>query len=412
MAEDPTLVPDLITNWPSIWTWIKILHAEHLRDIPLASAAARRRYDALVHILWILTGLKSYLLTVIAETYGYISFVTSLWVAEIKVLNCDFEFKASRLVEQLLSIGNPSWRDKIIFNCGGQPADVLNICLDRIVAHLQQQDLDYIDLTSDLLIIARVEGPDFLASSTSTRCVAIMIRAIDQLASTSFYVGEPMNVCAMILEGALRLGGLDCLSDAIMAGLLPALLKASRHYSQVGRGTDIQDKLLADMLQSHITLYLIHRSALLSVSTSLKSTDIKSLKRYMPNNKFTESWTYLEKVAEEFMTRKLAYNVYPVASFMCGNSHVSPCESFIPSYLTPYRQCCAVETKEAVFFRCAGCLLTRFCSRQCQKQAWKQSHRKLCKDVQRQHHSKRFVLSDDISYKMTKQFSYRPVCFF
>jgi hypothetical protein len=329
---DYTLVPDLITFWPSIWKWVQLLHIEHLlatsSNISPASPTARMRYNIIIKVLCIFTGWENDLFPVVAETDGYISFVTSLWVAESQDPNHHFELKAAKLVSLLIP-KQASWVNEIITCCGGYPEDVFNICLDRIAAHIQQKHPTYIDLCADLLIIPLAIGPldspfmEVLASSS--RC---MVRAMGNLASHPSYQNAELKAQAVILCGApltaaFAFGGFNRVLDAIKAGLLPALIKAAEVCSQ-GSDPKTHDELIAKMLQKNVARYLIYRPAVSLVSSSLHRVNTQCLRSHMlRRSNSAKSWADLEKIAGIILARKQQYKAHPILFFICGNAHVS-----------------------------------------------------------------------------------------
>jgi hypothetical protein len=105
---DLTMVPDVITLWPSLWNWIKLLHAAHAElctgsHLAFDIAAAQQRYGAFVRALMSFTGFSSELLHTITEMPGYISMVTLLWIEEVRDPHRHFGFTVSNLIAPLVS---------------------------------------------------------------------------------------------------------------------------------------------------------------------------------------------------------------------------------------------------------------------------------------------------------------------
>lgn len=331
------MVPDLIASWSSLWTWVKLLYPEHLQgsspDILHVSAAARRRYAVLITFLASLTGAKTELLYIIAETDGYISVVTLAWMEESRNLNRNFEFMASALVSNLVIGMKAIWLHETVANCGGHTDDMLTICLDRLVGNLERENPVYDNLHGDLMIIFTAihyhNSPFRKFIASSPRCVRIMVRAMNQLTSNAALYSLHnrsmiIMVCSSILSASFRLGGLNRILNALKAGLLPVLLTVSTFCCQLEKA----DSLLSIMLQ-HDTRYLIHRPSLSLLSAALSIIDGQGLERYIPREtNFARRWSDFQKATRTCLERKEAYKLEQAAAFICGNSHVSAYNSF------------------------------------------------------------------------------------
>jgi hypothetical protein len=184
---DLTMVPDVITLWPSLWNWIKLLHAELCTGSHLAFdiAAAQQCYGAFVRALMFFTGFSSELLHTITEMPGYISMVTLLWIEEVRDPHRHFGFTVSNLIAPLVS----HWTDQIIAICGGKPINVVMLCLKHITANLQSAEPDYMSLRPDLVIfLSSSEDPGaslHRAFASSSKSIPVIMEAMSRLVSWS-----------------------------------------------------------------------------------------------------------------------------------------------------------------------------------------------------------------------------------
>ncbi|KIM82787.1 hypothetical protein PILCRDRAFT_820073 [Piloderma croceum F 1598] len=374
---DLTTVPDVITLWPSLWNWIQFLHAAHTElrtgsDPTFDIAAARQRYGAVVRALMSFTGFSSELLHTIAETPGYISMVTSLWIEEVRDPHRHFGFTVSNLIAPLVS-ECAHWTDRIIAICGGKPIDVVTLCLEHITANLQSTEPDYMSLRPDLVIfLSGSEDPGaslHRAFASSSKSIPVITEVMSRLVSWS----EPfakvqtaqLELCAMMLSFSITLGGFDRVIEAMKGDMLPVLVKSSPFFGPLTGSRCIFSILLRHALPA----YFVHRPILSLAERTfrkIESLDLES--RIIHGKSFAKCWSKFRELAELWMKTKRDIKSRPQSRFICGNP-----------------ECGQLEYYEGEFMRCSGCGLQYYCRKICQKQHWKRNHRQLCKDVQERH---------------------------
>jgi len=331
LRGDMTMVPELIKLWPSVWTWIKLLHAAHAQlraghDSAFDITTARQRYSAINKILSSFTGSQSELLHTIAETPGYISMVTSLWIEEITDPHRNFRFKVSNLLAPLLSERCDRWTNQIIAICGGHPIDVVTFCLERMTANLRLTEPDYVALNGDLIIILsgceRPDAPFRKAFATSPKSIPVITEVMSSLISSS---QPPENMrtvllalCATILSFPIRLGGFDRIIEALNGDMLPVMVKSSPFCSPLKGSQDI----ISILLRYDIPAYFVHRPMLSLVRKAFRRIDSLGLESIIIRGGFEQSWSTFKEVAESWITTKHDFKTRPQSRFICGNPEV------------------------------------------------------------------------------------------
>jgi hypothetical protein len=333
LRGDYTLVPDLITSWPSIWIWIQLLHAEHLRlrarhDSTFDIIAARQRYSAVCKILASFTGSESELLHVVGDTPGYISMITSLWIEEIRDPHRDFRFEVSYLLAALISCAR--WTKQVIEICGGHAIDVVTLCLERIAANLQLSQPDYLALNGDFfIIISGSQHPNasfHRAVASSSKCIPVITEAMSILSSPSSQLPDNMqpsllSLCELILSIPIRLGGFHRVIEAMKADMLLVIVKSSAVRRLVKDSQDI----ISTMLRYDLPAYFVHRPVLSLTWKSLRRIDSLGLESsIIRGGQFEQSWSRFKELAESWLTTKNEFKKNRLQSrFFCGNPEVS-----------------------------------------------------------------------------------------
>ncbi|OBZ69914.1 hypothetical protein A0H81_10215 [Grifola frondosa] len=173
-----------------------------------------------------------------------------------------------------------------------------------------------------------------------------------------------MTYCFGYLHTSLEAtDGFTWVSQSVGAGLLQAFCNCSPHFSKL-EARDL--KMVLEVVGNVVSRFLIYRSVIETVEVEMEKIDSGSLQAKRVGASVAKPvWDAFRALAHE---RAVLVRLFSTANTqVCDNVQ------------------CQKRANRKEFRRCSACLVTFYCSKECQKASWKEGdHKALCILQQRQ----------------------------
>ncbi|KAJ6487237.1 hypothetical protein C8R47DRAFT_1216429 [Mycena vitilis] len=346
--------PAVPKAWPGIFKWSAFFFKT--RVMTARSAVDRRMVMDVIATAWYCLVRADGLREAIAATQGTVEIATQLWLLDDEVPHAGMEFVNipcataafdAVLVDRHATDRRPRRR------CALKPttldAAAITIHLD-LLSHLSWGPMHPLRLA---LLQAGVIPLCTRAAGTLTQ--ALNAGGDPELLNGIVSAFGYLSNCLQSTEG------FTWVIQSVGADLLTALADASPHFARL----DEEDyAMLSDLLNETLPMYLVYRSVIQAVDASLRRMTALQMQRI--NSSIAKKiWIDFQKLAEE---RSLV-----VAHAAAVKGKAATCDN-----------CQKVDAKNT-FQKCSGCSTTLYCSKECQRVAWKEGgHRDTCKMKQRE----------------------------
>jgi len=280
---------------------------------------------------------------------------------------------ASTVLERFVSAPKPGWLDQVVAAAGNDPVAVSLVIIERLRANFLEPTLGHPNISAlhkDLLIAI-----GFSSEATSAICYAlwskhsvtmvtkVMLRLSSEGSTPDALINQCLAFCAIYLSMSF-LDSEDAptwVVQAIDAQMIPALLKSVRFFPH----GDALQSICSDILGCILPQYSVYRSVLRAIARSFKKIKRLGLEAQIAETgSFQDAWETLKELVNERLLIQAHYDADPTTHAICDNP-----------------QCLKFDESDE-FMRCSGCLSSYFCSKDCQKLAWKGNHRTMCKSIQ------------------------------
>jgi hypothetical protein len=185
------------------------------------------------------------------------------------------------------------------------------------------------------------------------------------------YIGYSMNCAddsASVISQALHYGLLECL---LRTGASPAesVVDTARRFED---DHDIQ--LLKELPRFFVFTKVLH-----ALGPALQRANQAHLQaRASKDRTLWELWQAVDSAARIFTSFYKLPEGIPFYRYQCGSPTVRTTRLHLPSLTEILDYQCSLDFYDVAAYRCSQCLLARYCSKSCQKEAWKSGHRNHC----------------------------------
>ncbi|KAJ7664868.1 hypothetical protein B0H17DRAFT_1143541 [Mycena rosella] len=374
----------ILSAWPGIFKWCSYIY-----DARVASKSAQDRrifLDTLVKLFYVLSRFNHFVSSMIG-TAGCLELLTKLWVLEdvpvevesivlgpIPATTLAFVIKCAALS------GKDDMYKRVIQAAGGNSDFVVQLVLSRIKKSTKalNPDLGALAVSWHIELISELCRPtphplrrgffDADVIPTMTRSFAALSRIIVQNPT-------PNSVAMMVacIDFFSRyLEGDDYLSlvHAVKAGFLGAFLDCSPVFRLMPAGM-IETAL--GIINQVLPPYLVYRSFIEAAKSALEQLDTPHYKALIAQPHVAAVWGPFSAL--------LAKRQPPL-------NHMHKLKSEGTPVHCDYVKCQLIDVKRS-FSKCGACGVAYYCSLECQKLAWKSSHRAVCKETKAEHESHR-----------------------
>ncbi|KAJ7238561.1 hypothetical protein B0H12DRAFT_1137172 [Mycena haematopus] len=335
----------VVEGWPGIVKWCSYIY-----DARVDSDSAQERqvfFDSIVKLFYMVSRFNQFIV-VMAETSGCLELVTKLWVLEDIPAGVDGMFLGpvstytlGTLIEFAGSLGKPDAHERMITAAGGDIDFIVQLVLGRVKKANQAINLNLGSLALswhiDLIVQLCQPHPHPLRQAFfDADVISIVTNSFVALSHIIAQNSTPHCISMMIScfdFFARYLEGDDYFSPvhAVKARFIPAFLDCSPAFSQ----------LVEENLGKVLDIMFKNGNRKIKYA-ALRDADHAAHDR--------NSMAFIRKLLTE--------------------GSPASCD---------YVKCQIMDVKYN-FKKCAACKAVYYCSPECQKLAWKSSHRAICKD--------------------------------
>ncbi|KAJ7238570.1 hypothetical protein B0H12DRAFT_1237822 [Mycena haematopus] len=369
-----------ITGWPGILKWCLYIYDAYIDS---DSVQDRRMFlDSIVKPFHVMSHFNKFVVLMV-KSARCLELATKLWALEDIPAGVDSMVLGPASTETLgtcikiaVMVEKHDIYEQVITAAGGDINFIVQLVLGRVKKATKAINLDlgsialswHIDLIGHLCyphphpLRRAFFDADVIAIVTSSFVALSRIIAQNPTPNCISMMVACFNFFAHYLEG----DDYTSLVRAVKAGFLPAFLDCSPMFSQMSE-ENIEKAL--DIMRKVLPPYLVYRSfmeAVISAMVKLKTPHYETL---IAQPMIKTAWRSFVDLLEK--CRPALIQMYKLLS---EGSPVG-CE---------YVKCGLVDVKHN-FKKCAGCKTAYYCSPECQKLAWKSSHRTICKDWKAEH---------------------------
>uniref|UniRef100_A0A0W0FDX7 MYND-type domain-containing protein n=1 Tax=Moniliophthora roreri TaxID=221103 RepID=A0A0W0FDX7_MONRR len=367
-------------NWATIWTWLSFMISYILLENSTSLEDLTFREDVeftcaeLTDRFLRIPDLCRFML----NTENFIELVTYFRLLDTQ-LSSDSLSCLNNIFRTLQRSANDwsCWQQRCLKVLDSRPSDAVNAFLGSIMRiSTSPEEIEVATLSSNLLMIIHFTtlSPKLHLAFVRHRSVAwmacLMYRLVLAPYESSGAVIGFMKGCISYIRSTIQSHGYRCVVEALENGILTSMLKAKEYMirDKESRLTVAGDQYLQDQCVGLLRIIGCY-SAYGVVLKALKKAIGKAEKekwyvqvvRGLPMP-VKEAWILIENIKILRMDDKMKWRS---GGFnICANES---CPSPRKDYFGP-------------MYRCSGCLVSIYCSRECQRTCWKEgSHRSFCK---------------------------------
>ncbi|KAJ6623709.1 hypothetical protein B0H10DRAFT_1909059 [Mycena sp. CBHHK59/15] len=376
LVDDPRYLSQMraiVEAWPGIFHWCKYIHDARVVS---GSAGERRMFlDGLIMLFYLFTRFNKFIVAMI-DTAGCLEFVTQLWLLD-DIPSGPYDLiqgpvatgALATMIKISVVLDKNDVLTRILETAGGDSDFVVQLALRRLKKATNSRAVSkpevfglassHIDLLEELC----APYPDTFSRAFYNGNV---ITAVTNAFVSLSCIKNPTPDCVIMLTSCFSffsrfLEGDDYLElvRTIKAGFLPAFLDCSPVFHRlpeetVGEALNIMRKVLPR--------YLVYRSFIEAVSSAIVKLETPHYMALIAQPLIQEGWLpFLALLAK----RQVLF-----ARFNDLKREGSPviCDNI---------KCQKTDLKNN-FKKCAACNVVYYCSRECQRLAWKSAHRTIC----------------------------------
>ncbi|KAJ7096871.1 hypothetical protein C8R44DRAFT_889470 [Mycena epipterygia] len=383
-ADDPRYQAQsraVAAAWPGVFKWCSYIY-----DARVASESAQDRrifLDSLVKVLYMLSCFNVFLKAMLG-TAGCLELVTKLWMledipagVESIILGPIPTATLGMMMKTGAALGKTDMYKRLIKAAGGDSDFVVQLLLGRVKKATKAMNSDlgalglswHIDLISDLCeptpypLRRGFFDSDVITMVTSAFVVLSRRIVQDPTPNNIMMLASCINFFSTYLEGDDYLS----LVHAVKAGFLPAYLDCSPVFSSMPDDT-IEAAL--DIFRQVLPRYLVYRSFIEAVrSATLRFAPVRL---NTPHYEALIAQPIIQSVWRSFIALFVKRASLLEEAYQLKNEGAPVrCD---------YIKCQRVDVKSN-FKKCSACQVVHYCSPECQRLAWKSSHRTACKQI-------------------------------
>ncbi|KAJ6512848.1 hypothetical protein C8R45DRAFT_328397 [Mycena sanguinolenta] len=359
----------VLDGWPGIFKWCSYIY-----DVGVNSKSARERRapSASVAKLFDTLTCSDDFVAAMVETDGCLELVTKLW-ADVQhfTLESGLTDTLKTLIEHADFLGKLEIHNRVIEAAGGDVDFIVRLVLGRVkkLTKTIDPDLGSLALSWHIDLITRLCQPHPFRRAFFDANVIVIVtssfvalsRLISQKPTTdgiSMMMASCFNFFAQYLEG----DDYPSLIHAVRAGFLPAFLDCSPTFSRMAE-EDMYTAL--SIIVNVLPPYLVYRSFIEAVTSAVEKLKTPHYETLIAQPMINKAWrSFVDLLAERQAPLKQLYKLF-------GHRLPVSCDNI---------KCRRIDVKHN-FKKCAACEAVYYCSPECQKSAWKSSHRAICNDA-------------------------------
>ncbi|KAI0368385.1 hypothetical protein BV20DRAFT_459675 [Pilatotrama ljubarskyi] len=374
IPDDGPLVQRLADAWPGIYKWSVFMYSSRIEGLSRDDRRRRAALDVLSSF-WYCIEHRDIIREAMIKTPATVEIATRLWLEEDGgPFPSAMDAPAGTCVlGNLLKFADKEALDRVLRMAGDKADEVAKLSLARLQRALKGPSYNATHLTiyMDFInSISRVRSHPLRHALLSANVIWIITNALVKISVLVNTSPDPAFLDAMVsgfgylcncLEST---EGFTWVAQSVSAGLLQALCDCSPRFSEV----DPDDySMIKDIVDSILPRYLVFRSVIEAVDSAMIKIDRGPQKKRIEESILEPSWRRFFILARE--------RVLVLAQVDHMKGHSTTCDNV---------KCQKVGPREQ-FRRCAACLNTFYCSKECQATAWKEGdHKTMCKLKQRE----------------------------
>ncbi|KAJ6575584.1 hypothetical protein DFH09DRAFT_981151 [Mycena vulgaris] len=366
----------VVSAWPGIFKWCSYIY-----DARVASASAEDRrmfLDTLVKLFYVLSRFNQFVMAMIG-TPGCLELVTKFWALEdipagvesivqgpIPTATLALLLKCSAL------LGKNDIYKRVTKAAGGDSDFVVQLVLARVKKLTKAMDPDrgalalswHIDLICELCLpsphpLRRAFFDANVIPTVTSAFVALSCTIVDHPTPNCVLM---MVSCFAFFSRYLEGDDYPSLVHATKAGFLAAFLDCSPTFRLMPAESV---EVALNIIRQVLPRYLVYRSFIEAVNAALKQFQTPHYEALIAQPHVQAAWGPFVGRLTKWMS--------PLEHTLKLKSEGSPVQC-------DYVHCQLLDVKNS-FSKCGACKVVYYCSPECQRLAWRSSHRTACKQL-------------------------------
>ncbi|KAJ6512904.1 hypothetical protein C8R45DRAFT_961691 [Mycena sanguinolenta] len=388
LIDNPQYQPQtraVLSGWPGIVKWCSYMYDARIADVDSPSAQHRRAlFDSIAKFFYALSHFNKFEVAMVKNP-GCLELVAKLWAVEdipagvysgVLIMKPTSTRVLADLFQCAHTIGKGDTHQRVLNAAGGNVDFIVQLVLGRVKKATKtiDPDLGSFALRSHIDLIGFLCRPrlhPLRQAFFDADVIAIVTNSFVALSRIIVQNATPdsimlMAACINFLGHYLEGGDYLALVHAIKAGFLPAFLDCSPVFSEMAE-EDVEEAL--NILLLVLPQYLIYRSFIEGVMGEMEKLKTPHYEALIAQPRINRAWC---SFVDQLDKRRAAFNQIQKLAIDLGSRVI--CD---------YVKCERVDVKNN-FKKCSACQTAYYCSPNCQKLAWKLSHRALCKGKQKE----------------------------
>ncbi|KJA14498.1 hypothetical protein HYPSUDRAFT_150369 [Hypholoma sublateritium FD-334 SS-4] len=381
-----------LKSWPAVYKWCTFFYTTRIEPGDAIKPELRRAaMDMIGGVIYSLSRFDS-VRKVIADTPGAIELATRIWLVEdacIEPSSMPIPVNSAALDALLIFPdyipppfgGNPfvderenavrSRLDRVVTAAGGDTSRVVDLTFSRIRTATAIDERIHEPRTAIILdLIGHLSRSAshplrlaFLSKGITafvTKLAVVIVGMLDRSHVHQQGLLDSLVASLGFLSNTIEsTDGFTWVGKAVSAGFLQAWTGAARHIHTFDNHEDAE--MVIEIMEKIVPRYMVYKSVINSVHTAMKKVKDETKFDDWKDHGAKKVWATFEELALERYT--IGQDMKTLKGAACDN----------------YANCHNIDLKNN-FMKCSGCSNTLYCSRECQKVAWKEGgHKLVCK---------------------------------
>jgi len=372
IGDGEKYVDQFIRAWPGLFKWSVYFFASRVEEIrPGINAEQRKSASDVISAAWYSVSRNNRVRDVMVATPDSIEIATKLWLVDdvgSKLSGFGIPTGTAAL-SKLLGKADEETTNRMLYAAGGEADKIAKLAISRLRSAMQENPIQpskasiHTDLINEISRGTHHPLRHALLSANViqvvTKC-AVAVTAQLNLAQDSSLV-DPMFSCFQYLANCLQsTDGFTWVVQSVQAGLLTAFVDGSPHFYKL---PDPGERfMILSIFKDILPRYLVYQSVIEAVHNAMPAVVRDPRLQRIQTSIAKDVWRDFYKLALERLYVKEQGNALKGKAATCDNV-----------------KCQKIDSKNN-FRQCAACLTTFYCSRECQREAWKEGdHKKMCK---------------------------------
>ncbi|TFY65536.1 hypothetical protein EVG20_g5556 [Dentipellis fragilis] len=407
LIRGSTLVTE---NWPGIFKWMNFF-VEYYTDLYSEGSDMRRMFLEIIAsaLFYIAQGKTTR--PMVSATPGIMKLATPLWLSEHPHSDDEQTIYhipvCSAAFHHILIAATPAMLDEIVTITGGDVDGVAYLALLRLRKALTKHTLPdprQIHVFAGVLdeLTTYDKSPLAMIHAILPKgSVKLATRALLRLSVVPLLDDEDsflaMSALLRYLSNIIDAGeGVKNLCVAIREGLLQATVNICSSFDLLDRDAR---ELLLTLIGSGIPSYFFYHSVLLAAESEMLKFETEEDRARIEQSPIRDSWYQLKNLMAK---RRLIRSRYK-------DDHGVPVTITGPRRL-PCAYCWRSAQRDTLK-KCRGCLITFYCSKECQAAGWKNGHKTEC-ELNKDDWSKKKLAREDrivLNYTVLRDVACHPL---